>query len=110
MKEFIILYKGPTTDMSSMTDEQVRGVMKKWEEWMGNMGESLVSVGNPMAGGVALVDDGTEAEVSDLSGFSIIKASSLDDAKELVKDHPFLSDNDGKFSVEIHELSPAPEM
>lgn len=108
MAKFIILYNGPATDPSEMEEEKRNEIMQAWGAWMGNVGDALVDVGAPMAPGVALVDDGTEADATLLSGYSILEAQDIAAAKQLVDGHPFLSDSDGKFSVEIFELLPVP--
>jgi hypothetical protein len=43
-------------------------------------------------------------EASDLNGYSIVEAENLQAATALADGHPFLSDGNGKFSVEIYEL------
>lgn len=91
-----------------MSEEKQDSIMKAWKDWMDNMGEALVDVGNPMHSGVSVVDDGSDGTADELSGFSIIQADDVNKAKELVKDHPFLSDKTGKFSVEIFELADVP--
>jgi hypothetical protein len=45
---------------------------------------------------------------SDQNGYTIVEADILDDAQALVKDHPFLSEGNGRFSIEIFELLPMP--
>ncbi len=77
---------------------------------MGKIGKALVDMGQPMANGVAVVDDGSLGTATQLSGYSIIQAKDMETAKSLVTDHPFLSDHSGEFSVEIHELFPVPKM
>lgn len=108
MKKFILLYNGPATSPGEMDEEKRKSIMLAWKQWMDSVGESLIDVGHPMANGAAVADNGEEKSASLLSGYSIIQAENLTAAKELVNSHPFLSDNDGKFSVEIHELMPVP--
>ncbi len=108
MTKFILLYNGPATPTENMTPEQMQGVMQKWKEWMEKLGDALVDVGQPMANGVSIVDDGSEGTATELSGYSIVQAEDMSGARALAADHPFLSDNSGKFAVEIHELMPVP--
>lgn len=108
MKKFIILYNGPATPADKMTPDMVQKVMNNWKTWMGKVGSSMLDMGQPMAPGKAVVDDGTMGTATLLSGYSIIQAEDMDAAVEMVKDHPFLSDKTGKFSVEVYELMPAP--
>lgn len=110
MKKFILLYNGPATKAEDMDPAMVKEVMAKWGEWMDKLGSSMVDMGQPMANGEAVVDDGSEGKALQLSGYSIIQAEDMATAKKLVEDHPFLSDKTGKFSVEIFELQPVPGM
>jgi len=110
MTKYMILYNGPATDMSDMSEEDGKAVMAKWGVWMEKVGKSLIDFGNPLANGVASVDDGSTGTATQLNGFSIIEAENLDVAKELVVGHPFLSEGKGNFKVEIHEMMPVPPM
>jgi hypothetical protein len=108
MKKFILLYKGPVTPMENMTKEQGEKVMAGWDRWMQKVGSSMIDIGAPMANGKAVVDNGTTGSPTELSGYSLIQAESMDEALKLVEDHPFLSDKTGEFSVEVFELMPLP--
>jgi hypothetical protein len=108
MPKFIMIYKGEATDMSEMTPEQGAAVMAKWGAWMEQVGSSLVDVGSPFGPGVSVVDDGSKSSPVSLSGYSIVDAANLDGAQALADGHPYLSDGDGKFAIEIFELMPAP--
>ncbi|HSX18483.1 MAG TPA: YciI family protein [Candidatus Saccharimonadales bacterium] len=110
MKKFILLYNGPATPPEQMAPEKSKAEMAKWGAWMDKIGDAMVDFGQPMANGVAVVDDGSDGKASQLSGYSIVQADDMESAKKLVDGHPFLSDKSGKFSVEIHELFPAPGM
>ena len=110
MKKFILLYKGPATKPEDMSEEKRSAIMAKWAEWMTKIGSAMLDMGQPMANGTAVVDDGSAGAATELSGYSIIEAADMESAKVLVADHPFLSDHSGKFSVEVHELLPVPKM
>ena len=110
MTKFILLYNGPATPQSEMTEERGKAIMAQWGAWMEKIGDALVDIGLPMANGVAVVDDGSEGKPLELTGYSIVQADDMDGAKALVEGHPFLSDKTGKFSVEIFELMPMPGM
>lgn len=108
MSKFIFVYKGPATDMSDMTEEKANAVLESWNQWMQKVGTSLVDVGNSMANGVSMVDNGTENEPALLNGYSIVESESLENAKKLVDGHPFLSEGKGNFAIDIFELLPVP--
>ena len=108
MAKFIYVYKGPATDMSDMSEEQVKGVMDAWGQWMQKLGGSLIDVGQPMANGFSLVDDGSQGKALELNGYSIVEAADIEGAKSLADSHPFLSEGKGNFSIDIFELMPVP--
>lgn len=110
MKKFIILYNGPATPPEQMDPEKTKAIMARWGEWMGKIGDAMVDMGQPMANGAAVYDDGSSKDALQLSGYSIIQAEDMSAAKKMVEDHPFLSDKTGKFSVEVFELMPVPGM
>jgi hypothetical protein len=104
MSTFIYIYKGPATPMDQFTPEQSAEQMAAWGAWMEKLGPALLDAGSPFAASTSVVDDGSIAEASDLNGYSIVEAESLDGAKALADDHPFLSEGNGKFRLEIYEL------
>jgi hypothetical protein len=108
MAKFMYLYKGPASDMSGMSDEDVKVMIDQWGAWMGRVGKALLDVGSPMANSASIVDDGSAGEPALLSGYSIVEAADLEEAKALADGHPFLSAGTGEFSVDIFELFPAP--
>jgi hypothetical protein len=108
MTKFILLYNGPATKAEDMDKEMVAKIMGAWKTWMEKLGSAMVDMGQPMANGVAVVDDGSAGTPLLLSGYSIIQAEDMEAAKKLVDGHPFLSDKTGKFSVEVFELQPVP--
>lgn len=110
MKKFIIIYNGPATPPEQMKPEDAKAVMQKWGEWMGKIGDAMLDMGQPMANGEAVVDDGSNGTALQLNGYSIIQADDMAAAKKIVEGHPFLSDKTGKFSVEVFELLPVPAM
>ena len=57
-----------------------------------------------------LVDDGSTGMTIDLTGYSIVEAADLTAAQALADGHPFLSDSDGDFAIDIFELMPVPDM
>ena len=108
MKKYIVLYNGPASDMDDMPSEKADEVMEAWKNWMGKVGDALLDVGQPMANGVAIVDDGSDGQATILSGYSLLQANDIEEAKKLLADHPFLSEGRGNFKIEIHELMPVP--
>jgi len=110
MSKFILLYNGPATPPEQMDKELVQKIMGNWKTWMEKLGPAMIDMGQPMANGKSVVDDGSEGQPLLLTGYSIIEAANMDEAVNLVDGHPFLSDKTGKFSVEVFELMPVPGM
>ena len=71
MSKYILIYKGPATDMADMTEEQGKAVMEKWGVWMGKVGTALTDVGSPFGPGASVVDDGSGRNSASLAGYSI---------------------------------------
>ena len=110
MAKYMMVYKGDATDMSDMTEAQVGEVMAAWGAWMQKVGPALADIGTPFGPGISIVDNGTMGTPASLTGYSIVEAASMDAAKALANDHPFLSDGKGDFAIDVYELLPVPMM
>ena len=106
MSKFLYLYRGPATPMEEFTPEQSAEQMRLWNEWMGQVGSAMVDAGAPFGTRASVADDGTSAEPTDLNGYTIVEAGGLDEARDLIKAHPFLSEGKGRFTIDIYELVP----
>src|SRR6187401_1035339 len=85
MSKFLYLYRGPATPMEEFTPEQSAEQMRLWNEWMGQVGSAMVDAGAPFATRASVSDDGTSAEPTELNGYTIVEAGSLDEARDLIK-------------------------
>lgn len=110
MPKYMMVYKGEATDMSDMTAEQQQEVMAKWGEWMQKVGPAMSDLGTPFGPSTSLVDDGTSGDAVSLSGYSIVEAADLAGAQALAEGHPYLSDGNGNYAIDIFEMMPVPEM
>jgi hypothetical protein len=106
MSKYLCLYHGPATPMEEFTPEQAAESTRAWGEWIGRSGSSLADVGTPFGERTAVKDDGATTTPSELNGYSIVEADSLEGAKSLLKGHPFLTEGKGRFRVEVFELTP----
>ena len=113
MKKFIVLYHSPADAMEqtmNATPEQMAEGMKMWTNWAQKTGDKLVEMGSPLANGQQIRMDGTvKNSDKNVSGYSIIQAESMEDAKALFKGHPHLGWNPDAY-VEIHETMQIPGM
>lgn len=91
MANYLLLYSGGS--MPETEAEQTE-VMQAWGAWFGGLGSALVDGGNPTTGRAktissdGTVSDGSVGTMS--SGYSIIKADSLDEAVKLASSCPVL--------------------
>jgi hypothetical protein len=97
MKKFILFYKGPPTPPDASHE--------KWPEWFSKVGNQLVDRGSPLQNGLVLHRNGSTSDsATKFNGYSIIQAKNIDEALNLVKDHPFLTLGTDEFTVEVFEL------
>ncbi len=105
MNNFLLVYTGGGMPE---TEEEQAVVMKAWGQWLEELGEHLVDGGNP-TGPVArtihsdgMVHEGPHGEMA--TGYSMLKAESLDQAVSLAKGCPIL---DGGGNITVYEIFPA---
>ena len=113
MKKFIVLYHAPTTAVSQTTalspEEQAKG-MEAWIEWAKKCGNKLVDLGSPLMNGLELIPGGkSKSSNKNVTGYSILQAENMDEAKTLLQRHPHLGWN-ADCSIEVHETMPLPGM
>jgi len=99
MSNYIFAYHGGKKPESP---EEGANLMAKWKAWVGSLGDAMVNPGTPVgksktvsSGGVS--DDGGS---NPLSGFSIVKADSMDAALEMAKGCPHLEHG----TIEVAEV------
>ena len=98
MGKYVFAYKGG--GMAATEEEQAKA-MQAWQSWMGELGDSLVDVGNPFAGSTAVTVGGSNGTASSgLTGYSVVSASSLDDAAAKTRGCPIFA---GGGSVDVYE-------
>ena len=89
MANFLLLYTGGKMPEGEAETKQV---MEAWGQWFGKLGDGVVDAGNPTSPHSKTID--TDRSASDapaqVSGYSIIKAESLDDASEKARGCPVL--------------------
>jgi len=89
MANFLLLYSGGGMPEGEAAQKQV---MEAWGQWFGKLGDAVVDGGNPTSPhSKTISSDGTVTDSpAQVTGYSIIKASSLDDATETAKGCPVL--------------------
>ena len=99
MADFVLLYSG---GKMPETEEEQGQVMKAWDAWFKEVGDAVKDAGNPFTPAAKTI--GADGAVSDaspqLSGYTIVKAGSLDEATTIAKGSPVLQ---GGASITIYE-------
>ena len=105
MANFVLLYSGGSMPES---EAEQAAVLQAWGAWFGKLGSDLVDGGNPFTGQAkSIASNGTvsDSPVGTMaSGYSIIKADSLDAAAQMAKSCPILQSG-GQITVyETHQV------
>ena len=90
MAKYLFVYHGATrpTDPAD-----IKKVMDAWGAWFGSMGAAVIDGGNPVGKSSTVKSDGSLAEgggANPAGGYSLIEASSLEDAHKKAKGCPIL--------------------
>ena len=104
MAQYVIVYLGGDQPSSP---EEGKQHMAKYREWLSSLGDSVVSPANPFKNTSTVNPDGTVTAGSTtlMSGYTIIKADSMEAALSNAKACPFL---DIGGSLEVSELMQMP--
>ena len=100
MAKYLFVYHGGSAPEG---DEEVAKVMDAWGQWMGSLGGDLIDGGNPVGMSTTVQSDGSVVDnggANPASGYSLIEASTLDDAVAKAKGCPILASGG---SVELAE-------
>ena len=89
MANFLLTFHG---GRMPETKEEQDQVMTAWTAWFGALGDALVDGGNPISQTRAISPDGSVMDATSApSGYSILRADSLDAAVALAKGCPVLA-------------------
>jgi len=104
MKQFVLVYLGGNQPPS---EEEANKHYAKYMEWLTSLGDAVVVPTIPLKDTSTVSPDGTirEGGSSAMSGFSIIKADSLEAALSIAQDCPFLEIGG---SLEVSEMMEMP--
>jgi hypothetical protein len=92
MAKYLFVYHGGGGAPSS--PEEVKKIMDAWGEWFGSMGSAVIDGGNPVGKSSTVKSDGSLVSgggANPVSGYSLIEASSLEDAHKKAKGCPLLN-------------------
>ena len=98
MGKYVYAYKGGGM---AATEEEQNAAMAAWGAWFGGLGDSVVDMGAPFGGSATTSGNGSTGNApSALTGYSVVTASSLDDAVSKAGGCPIFA-NGG--DVEVYE-------
>ena len=110
MGRYIVLYHAPKSAVAAMsesTPEEMQKGMALWMGWAEKCGEGLVDMGSPLGGGQRMTASGAGQSDSEVTGYSILEAESMEAAKALLEGHPHVGWDPG-CAIEVHEAIPLP--
>lgn len=94
MAQFLAIYGAPVGAMEEMmkntTQEERDKQMESWNTWMEAKKSSIVEKGAPLGKNKRISNSGVEDVPNEVGGYSIIEASSQEDAAKLFSDNPML--------------------
>jgi len=85
MAKYLFVYHGGSM---AATDEERQEAMARWGAWFGELGSAVVDAGAPFAGTQTV---GGDAGPNPATGYSVIEASSLDDALAKAQGSPVIA-------------------
>ena len=109
MKKYIVLYYAPISAKNQINvDPNKSGEsMEKWMAWAKKCGDALIDLGSPLGNTQKIMQAGSEASDSQVVGYSILQAETMEDAKALMEGHPHLWMDTCR--IELHESLPMPQ-
>lgn len=104
MKQFVLVYLGGNQPPS---EEDAKNHFNKYTEWLSSLGDAVVIPTIPLKDTSTVSPDGSvrEGGSSAMSGFSIIKADSMEAALSIAQSCPFL---EIEGSLEVSEMMQMP--
>ncbi len=92
MAKFIIAYLGSPKPSAPPSPEDQQKHMQVWKDWMGGLGEAVVSMPAPLMGSKVIKADGVSdnTDPNAMTGFMVVEAADMDAAVEMAKGDPYL--------------------
>jgi hypothetical protein len=100
MSKYLLVYQGAADPSAGMAPPS-EDIMQAWTSWGDKVGSQLTDFGSPTGPRTRV---GGSGEPLPITGYTIVEADSLDDARVLCDGHPFLDGAPADFSVDVYEL------
>jgi hypothetical protein len=102
MKNYaLIYYNNGVRDNVSAEESK-----NEWGTWFGSLGDKIVDAGNPFNDGGKAVEKSGVSTITNhpATGYTIVKANSIDEAVDMAKGCPVLEEPEG--AVRVYETMP----
>jgi hypothetical protein len=98
MTKYALVYAGGTIEESP---EAQQAAMQAWNDWFATLGSAIVDMGNPFGASGSVSRDGVgDTAALAATGYSLVQATSLQDAIGLAKSCPVIDDGG---TVDVYE-------
>jgi hypothetical protein len=87
--------------------EKERAGIAAWKAWMEKHHNIVVGMGGPLGKTKRITAEGVSDVSNNLSGFTVVKAASQEEAARLFENHPHFADFPGE-AVEVMPVLPIP--
>ncbi len=86
------------------TPEDCARVMEAWQAWMDGIGDAMVDDGNPVGMSMTVGEGGVTENggANPTSGYSIVRADSIEAACDMARDCPILEG--GRGTIEVAQI------
>lgn len=111
MARFMVLYRSQFSaeeQMANADPAQAQAGMEAWMTWAKEAGDAVVDLGMPLGKGRHLDGSQVAQSDSDVAGYSILQADSIDDVVKLLERHPHLMVPEN--SLDVLPILPMPGM
>lgn len=104
MSQYVMVYLGGN---QPSTPEEGKHHFSKYMEWLSSLGDAAISPANPLKNTSTVNPDGsvTAGGTTNMSGYTIVEAETIEAALEMAKSCPFLEIGG---SLEVSELMKMP--
>ena len=108
MNKYMVLYTAPIPAEEQMsaarTPEEAKKGMEPWLAWQKKNGKAVVDMGSPLGRGAHLEGKVSSKAKTNVTGYTIIQAKDMDEAKAILADHPIYMMP--KAGIEVFEIMP----
>lgn len=90
--KFVLTYMGGAMPE---TAKQIQESEAAWGAWYGGLGPAVIDAGNPTGASKTIASDGSVTDGSDVTGYTLLEADSLDAATTMAQACPIFGSGGG---------------